>query len=160
MSKKITISVPDFLHEKMEAWRDTFNLSRIFQDAVSNAIKKKEDIRKRMKEDLSIPEIIERLKKEKQEVEDDCFERGEQSGLEWARRAHYFDLRNVLRQPVEALAGTGGSLQDYFKTTFRQENLSRFQGESFNEYRKSFLSGWKQGVVDFWNIVKNKLEEK
>ncbi len=152
MSRKITISVPDFLYQKIDAWRQSFNLSRIFQEAISEAIKKKEEFQKRISEDFNIPEIIERLKKEKFESEDTWHRKGERSGLEWARRAHYLDLKNVLRQPVEAFAGHGGSLRDYFKRTFQQEKPG--------QYRKFFLSGWKHGVSDFWNIIKDKLEEK
>jgi len=151
MSRKITISVPDVLFQKIDAWRQSFNLSHIFQEAVSEAIKKKEEFQKRISEDFNIPEIIERLKKEKFESEDTWYRQGEHFGLEWARRAHYLDLKNVLRQPAEAFAGPGGSLRDYFKTTFQQEKPG--------QYRKFFLSGWKQGVSDFWNIIKDKLEE-
>jgi len=152
MSRKITISVPDILYKKIDAWRQAFNLSHIFQEAISEAIKKKEEFQKRISEDFSIPEIIERLKKEKIESEDTWYRQGERSGLEWAHHAHYLDLKNVLRQPVDAFAGPGGSLRDYFKTTFEQEKPG--------QCRKFFLSGWKQGVNDFWNIIKGKLEEK
>ncbi len=55
---------------------------------------------KRISEDFNIPEIIERLKKEKLESEDTWHRQGERSGLEWARRAHYLDLKNVLRQQI------------------------------------------------------------
>ena len=34
MAKKVTISIPDMLHEKLENWRESFNLSKMFQDAV------------------------------------------------------------------------------------------------------------------------------
>ena len=152
MSKKITISVPDILFQKIDAWRQAFNLSHIFQEAISEAIKKKEEFQKRISEDFNIPEIIERLKKEKFESEDTWYRQGEHLGLEWARRAHYLDLKNVLRQPVEALTGHGGSLRNYFQTTFQQQKTG--------QYHKFFLSGWKQGVNDFWNIIKDKLEEK
>ena len=151
MSRKITISVPDILYQKIDSWRQAFNLSHIFQEAISEAIKKKEEFQKRISEDFNIPEIIERLKKEKFESEDSWYRQGEYFGLEWARRAHYIDLKNVLRQPAEAVAGPGGSLWDYFKNTYQQQKPG--------QYSKVFLSGWKQGVNDFWNIIKDKLEE-
>ena len=47
MVKRITVSVPDELHEKMEKWRSNFNFSKVFQNAVSGAIQKKEDFEKR-----------------------------------------------------------------------------------------------------------------
>ena len=33
MAKKVTVSIPDMLHKEMEKWRETFNLSKMFQDA-------------------------------------------------------------------------------------------------------------------------------
>ena len=32
MAKKVTISIPDMLHEKLEKWRESFNLSKMFQE--------------------------------------------------------------------------------------------------------------------------------
>jgi len=43
MTQKITISIPDELHEKMQHWKDSFNYSGLFQDAVSKEIQKRED---------------------------------------------------------------------------------------------------------------------
>ncbi len=43
MAQKITISVPDELHEKMQQWKDSFNYSGLFQDVVSKEIQRKED---------------------------------------------------------------------------------------------------------------------
>ena len=54
MAKRVTVSIPDMLHEKMEKWRESFNLSKMFQDAVMEAIQKKEDFQKRIREDLDL----------------------------------------------------------------------------------------------------------
>ena len=50
MSKKVSISVPDELHEKMAKWRKSLNFSKIFQDVVSNEIGKKENYLTKLKE--------------------------------------------------------------------------------------------------------------
>lgn len=46
MARKVTVSIPDLLYEKMERWRRSFNLSKMFQDAVAEAIQKKRTFRK------------------------------------------------------------------------------------------------------------------
>jgi len=41
MAKKITISVPDDLYEKMTEWKSSLNFSKVFQNAISVMIQKK-----------------------------------------------------------------------------------------------------------------------
>ena len=43
MAQKITISVSDELHEKIQQYKDSFNYSKIFQDIISKEFQKKED---------------------------------------------------------------------------------------------------------------------
>ena len=43
MTQKVTLSIPDMLHEKLNKWRESFNLSKMFQDALLDAIQKKEE---------------------------------------------------------------------------------------------------------------------
>lgn len=159
MSKKITISVPDFLHDKIEKWRGSFNLSRIFQEAVSEAIKKKEELGIHLKKEINIPEIVERLKKEKKESEKKYFEEGEKSGLEWASRAHYQDLKKALHHPVESLMKQGENFHNYFRTVLGNIKKQYENEEDSGKYHRLFLAGWKQGVKNFWDSIKGKLEE-
>ena len=51
MVKRVTISVPDDLHEKMEKWREQFNFPQLFQKTIAAAIKNKEDFQNRLKGD-------------------------------------------------------------------------------------------------------------
>ena len=92
MAQKVTLSIPDMLYEKLSKWRESFNLSKMFQDALLEAIQKKEEFQKRIKQDFDMSEIIERLKIEKFESEKNYLEMGLHKGLEWAKRAHYEDL--------------------------------------------------------------------
>ena len=65
MAQKITLSIPDLLHEKLKEWRASFNLSKMFQEVVTDAILKKEEFQKRFSKDYNMSEIIKRLKQEK-----------------------------------------------------------------------------------------------
>ncbi|HSL41238.1 MAG TPA: hypothetical protein VK857_12765, partial [Desulforhopalus sp.] len=76
MAKKVTISIPDMLHEQLEKWRESFNLSKMFQDVVAEAIHKKEEFQKRIREDLDLTQVIERLRREKLESDGNCFDTG------------------------------------------------------------------------------------
>ena len=71
MTKTITISVSDELHETMMKWKDSFNFSGVFQEAIAEKIQRKEDFQKRLKEVTEdMNETIERLKLEKEEIFD------------------------------------------------------------------------------------------
>ena len=65
MSKKITVSVPDDLHLKMNEWRESFNFSKFFQKAVSTMIQSKEEFQKRLRSNIDMTAIAERLRREK-----------------------------------------------------------------------------------------------
>jgi len=92
MAKKITLSVPESLYQKIENWRASFNLSQMFQDVVTDAIQRKEELQRRIAEDANLVEIVKRLRKEKQEAVARIMDRGIHEGLQWARIAHYDEL--------------------------------------------------------------------
>jgi hypothetical protein len=164
MAKKVTISIPDMLHENLEKWRESFNLSKMFQEAVSEAIQKKEEFQKRIREDLDLGQVIERLRKEKMQSEGNYFESGKIDGIQWAKTAHYDhlqyalqwnDLENAIKDPI---------LGDFFNQTKILENHSN-DSPGFNktntyynsEYFLNYLQGWKQGILQFWEEIKEKL---
>ena len=157
MAKKVTVSIPDMLHEKMEKWRESINLSKMFQDAVAEAIQKKEDFQKRIREDLDLHEIIERLRSEKARSEGNYFDLGKRDGLMWARLAHYDDLIYALAWDDFGNAVKDNVLGYYFQEMIKNNTLleSRVDGEgvSFLVY----IKGWKNGVEQFWSEVREKI---
>ena len=153
MSRRITLSVPDALHDQIERWRESFNLSRVFQDAVAELIRRREAMQSRLKEEL--PQVIARLKREKQEAEAGWFEKGEEAGLAWARNAHWLELKQSIERPVVELASPGGMLSDYFRELLRRELNG--VGDGADELTDRFLAGWRNGVCEFWTLVKDKL---
>jgi hypothetical protein len=157
MAKKVTISIPDMLHEKLENWRESFNLSKMFQDAVSEAIVKKEEFQKRIREDLDLGQIIERLRREKMQSEGNYLESGKKDGILWAKTAHYdhlqyalhwSDLRNASKDPI---------LGQYFNEMFSTNRFLESNTYRDPEYLLNYLKGWKQGVEHFWTEIKEKL---
>jgi predicted CopG family antitoxin len=153
VTKKVTISVPDELHEKMERWRGDFNFSRIFQQAVEKAIEAKESFRNRLKEgDHSMEEIIARLSKEKAEIEQVDFNLGKKDGLEWAKVGSYADLLMAAEadKVVDLMRSQLSDFGDYFS---EQAGSCAEQGIGFEEWSK----GWLSGVKEFWAEVRSKL---
>lgn len=157
MARKVTVSIPDMLYEKMEKWRESFNLSKMFQDAVAEAIQKKEDFQKRIREDLDLHEIIERLRSEKARSEGDFYDSGRRDGLTWARLAHYDDLMYALDWDDIDNAVKDAVLGSYFQEKSRSNKHLEYRPEGISESFRVYARGWKNGVEQFWNEIREKL---
>ncbi len=157
MAKKVTISIPDMLHEQLEKWRESFNLSKMFQDAVSEAIQRKEDFQKRIREDLDLGQIIERLRREKMQSEGNYLETGKNDGILWAKTAHYDHLKYALHWTDLQNATKDEILGHYFSEIFSSKHLRECNTYCRSEYLLNYLQGWKQGIEYFWVEIKEKL---
>ena len=157
MAKKVTISIPDMLHEQLEKWRESFNLSKMFQDAVSEAIQRKEDFQKRIREDLDLGQIIERLRREKMQSEGNYLETGKNDGILWAKTAHYDHLMYALHWHDLQNAGKNEILGQYFTEIFQLHHSLERNTYCQPEHLLNYLKGWKQGVEYFWEEIKEKL---
>jgi len=126
MAQKITLSVPDLLHEKLKEWRTSFNLSKMFQEALTEAIQKKEEFRKRFTEDFDMPEIITRLRREKLLWEKKYYTFGKNEGLKWAKIAHYSELLYVIQITDTYKLISHPSLNDYFEQIYQSTDLVNY----------------------------------
>lgn len=157
MARKITLTVPDRLYEKIDEWRTNFNLSRIFQDAVADAIRRKEEFQKRLDTENSLAEIVKRLRKEKTDFENRAFHEAEEAGRRWAAKAPYEDLLTAVHTAEEEVETVPG-LREQIAVTLDQ--LSRLPAEvssSFENLHQAVVRGWKHGVTAFWNIIQDRI---
>ncbi len=162
MVQKVTISVPDELHNKMQKWRHLFKPSKVFQDAMTYLIEKKENFLKRVKQGEDMAATIDRLKKQKAAFEGEMEDRGRDEGLRFAKIADYEVLLEALKEltvtdnGTECLAAT--SLEEYFTEAAEGEGI-----EIFHEQRQitpeftQWLHGWKEGVEAFWVEIEGKI---
>ncbi len=162
MAKKITISVPDELHEKMKEWKSVLNFSKVFQNAITTMIRKKEVLKNKFMDEMDLSSIVDRLKKEKFEFESNIMESGKKDGLEWSRTAHYRELQYALSWNPAGNPAQDEELGDYFTHMFTQYKDKLFATGKMAQNRLSslsekYLKGWKEGVELFWNEVKDKL---
>ena len=161
MAYKVTLSIPDMLYKKMEHWRESFNLSKMFQEALSEAIQKKEEFKKRFSEEFDMPEIIKRLQQEKSLWEKKYYKKGKLQGLKWAKSASYEDLLYVLTltdayQLVQN-ERSDGRLTDYFEKIYESSGLCDYTNLGNLDHEQVFLEGWLSGVQEFWDLIKEKL---
>jgi len=155
MAQKITLSIPDLLHEKLKEWRASFNLSKMFQEAVTDAIQKKEEFQKRFSKDYNMSEIIKRLKQEKLILEKQYYKLGKEEGLRWAKTAHYEDLLYVVEFNDTYKLISDSKMSDYFDKIYQSSELEKLS-DSF-DHEQLFIEGWSDGILEFWNHVKEKL---
>jgi histidinol-phosphate/aromatic aminotransferase/cobyric acid decarboxylase-like protein len=145
------------LHEKLEKWRESFNLSKMFQDAVSEAIQKKEEFQKRIREDLDLGQVVERLRREKMQSEGNYFESGKKDGIQWAKTAHYDHLQYALQWNDLENATKDHILGDYFCRINISNRVLDSDTYCNSEYFLNYLQGWKQGIEQLWEEVREKL---
>lgn len=157
MAQKVTLSIPDMLHEKLQEWRASFNLSKMFQDAVTDAIHRKEEFQKRFSEDFDMPEIIKRLKQEKVAWEKKFYKIGKIEGLRWAKTVHYEDLLYVLQYDATYQIISDPKMNHYFEQIYQSTDLASYAKANSVDHEQMFIDGWFKGVTEFWNQVKEKL---
>jgi len=162
MAKKITISVPDDLYEKMTEWKNSLNFSKVFQNAMSGMIKKKEELTSKIRKEFDLSSIVDRLKKEKIDYEFNFTEWGKKDGIEWCKTAHYNELQYALALTSHKNPDKDEELGDYFSDMFskykkRMMASGKKAQDCLNGFSEKYLKGWKEGVELFWNEVKDKL---
>lgn len=162
MARKVTISVPDELYEKMSKWRDSFNFSQVFQNAITKMISRKEDFHQKLKEEFDFSAIIERLRKEKQEAENNYFEKGKKDALEWLKTAHYKDILYALKWDPSEKPEEDETLGEYFSQKLKKIyrlGLAEMRSQScrVNKIIYRYIAGWQEGVQEFWEQVRDEV---
>ncbi len=157
MAQKITLSIPDLLHERLKEWRKSFNFSKMFQEAVTEAIQKKEEFQKRFSEDFDMSEIIKRLHQEKLIWEKQFFKSGKDEGIKWARSAHYEELLYVINFNDTYELTNEDRFKVYFEQIHTTNELGKYASDDAVDHELMFMDGWFLGVNEFWTQIKEKI---
>ncbi len=174
MVKRITISVADELFEKMEKWKGSFNVSKECQKHLTNLLNKKEKYAAKVK-DLTQEDTLERLKKEKMELERSLQNKYEELGkekcLEWIKSAHYEEILFARKwgQNINNLWETGKDISELrpCSDTMEGENLFNHLDEiikkdtylSWDEHSTSLFTFIENWIVTLNNFCKQLEEE-
>ena len=167
MAQKITLSIPDMLHEKLSEWRSSFNFSKLFQEALTEAIEKKENFQKRFSQEMDMSHVIQRLKEEKLNWGRKYFDLGKKEAMGWVKTARYETLLYVTAFEKYYDILFDPKMNTYFKQIYETAGLNPYSalpaGETgagkqvLLDHDKQFIEGWFNGVLEFWNQVKDKL---
>ena len=169
MVRRFTVSVNDELGEKIDKWKDEISPSATFQAAMAKAISEKEGFIKRLKEDATMDQIVERLREEKAAHENTYYTKGKEEGLAWAKRARFADLRYAADVFASEYYEASPVNPDFvFKDEVLGDDLGEllkgdpatiqgYADEYLPDAADRLLDGWLEAVTAFWDEVSSKL---
>jgi len=160
--KKVTLSVPDELYERMIEWKSSMNFSKVFQTAISGMIQEKETLKAKVKKEIDFSSIVARLKKEKMDFELNIIEWGKKDGLDWCKTAHYRELQYALIWTPHKNPYQDEELGDYFSQMFEKYKKrimasGKKAQDVLIDFSEKYLRGWKESVDLFWKEIQDKL---
>ena len=158
MAKRITITIPDSLRDRLHTVKDRINVSGICQEAIAKAIEYEE---LKAKEMPAMEKLIERLRMEKAKEEKDWKREGLRQGKADALRLSYNDFMRIENSHDDFFNygldtnSVTGVLQGNRKWLDEEVSKLRDNYPAFDEV--TYLRGWLEGVMEVWKQVKNKL---
>lgn len=161
-SVKTTISVSRGLFERMQKVKDnTLNISRICQEGLEMAVRKREVIVKVLDE---LSKLVERLRIEKEQAEKEDKENGFMDGLKRSVKFSYIDFKAFERiakmakryeqgpKIPEIVESALNDMKRDFTELFWDDDL-----EPAHTDLESYMEGYIEGVMDLWGKVSVKL---
>lgn len=159
---KIGIYIPDDkAAEEIEKWRDRINFSQIFREAFDREVRFQTMLDQG---DQDMRDVIERLKKEKQEDQQIGEQQGLEDGAEFAKdtlslkdiryyaeeieEQRNFDPDEAAQDLAKKLVSEGW-VDDY--SYFDRENVDR------ETFIRGYFDGFVKGVSEVWEKVKDQI---
>ena len=163
MAKRISISIPNALYERLQRLKGRFNQSAICQEALDRAaelteVMSRDDLPERAK-------LIMRLAKERDEYAERWREIGFRDGVKDAESLSYKDFMGIEKalglihgpEELSTEAALNKSLgHPIVENRLKEHIKSMEKDKSFN--RGIYLNGWLAGVVKFWAEIRDELE--
>jgi hypothetical protein len=110
----------------------------------------KERLEARFKKKLEMDAQAQGPRKNRKGSKQECIRAGWEEGKRWAQNAKLRDIRHALTELNLAYPTSDEILGDYFRI--------RLQGSRFvEEQYAGWAKGWREGVIEIWNEVKDRL---
>jgi hypothetical protein len=158
VAERITITIPDDLHKRLQVVKENLNVSALCQKAIEQAVRLEEI--KKMTDIPARERVIERLRIERQKSEEEWFDCGKSDGLKDAEDLSYEDFEQLWK-----LYDSKIEIQRYdtwielhrFPEELQEFLQGRMHGYSPKPIEYSYLAGWIDGVTDFWDEIKDEI---
>ncbi|MHC5722659.1 MAG: hypothetical protein ACYTXY_00570 [Nostoc sp.] len=142
MAERITITIPDNLHKRLQVVKNALNVSGVCQEALEMAIRV-EELKREKPQNMGT--LIERLQIEKQQDAEQWKEEGVIEGKKDASNLSYKEFKELESKQ---------SITDDL-TNWIEENHFEYMEGSVD--KDAFLEGWLEGVLSIWDEVKELL---
>jgi hypothetical protein len=141
---RLTVSVPQDLHDRLDRWRDSINISRICQEALERELRRLEEL---PEDALALGQLVRRLSEEKADGDRQWFSQGVADGMTWARGAAYVDLKAAATSSPDASPGAMAAVR---KGATAHRSQPGFDTDAYE-------SGWGFAAAEIWRRVEAKL---
>ncbi|MBW4523405.1 MAG: hypothetical protein KME16_27515 [Scytolyngbya sp. HA4215-MV1] len=140
VAQRITITIPDALHERLQRVKDSLNVSQICQREIERFVQIEEI---KQKESPAMEKLLERLRIEKQQSDAAWKAEGVTDGKEDATDLSYDEFCQIETE------GLSEDLLDWI----RNKRIRYLE----NPTEEAYLEGWKEGTLCVWKQVKEQL---
>lgn len=155
MAQRITSTIPDDLHERLQVVKEGINVSGVCQRAIYLAIQI-EEIKART--DIpSMEKALARLSKEKQNTSAKWKQTGFIEGVEDAtEKLSYKELKYIGEGGDINKSMRGGNYEPPISGWIEHLNCEKYDEEEDFEF-DIYISGWVDGVTHVWKELKDQL---
>lgn len=179
MSKPITITIPDSLHARLKKYKEKLNVSQVCQKALDEKIRDWERKTEAIQGDPEMGEIIARLRKQKQELENEWRNKGLKAGLHIAKFESYEYLKFLATKLKTTNEQKEGEKFDFESLSPREREIYNDSWEEYldepahfdndrdedlyppDNYGSADFLAWEEGCIEsirrFWEEVKDKI---
>ena len=113
-----------------------------------------------------VEQVVNRLRQEKKATNDNYYDMGRLEAKKFIKNAPYKEVTYAIKKfagtdelgQVEVrLVSTDLILGKYFKNLLDKDPYLASDVDTSNEFAESYLRGWVELVVSFWNEIKRKI---
>ncbi|QSJ16899.1 hypothetical protein JYQ62_35445 [Nostoc sp. UHCC 0702] len=156
MAQRITITLPDNLHERLQMFKESLNVSGVCQQAIDLAVQIEEI---KVRTDIpAMEKAIARLRKEKQEASAKWKQTGFKDGLiDATEELNYLTLKYIgeggnINKPIP-----GTKYEPPVKMDLEHYRLEKYREEEDYFEPEIYTQGWIEGVIHVWKEIKDQL---
>jgi predicted CopG family antitoxin len=150
--KRISVSLPDSLYEKMQKFKEEVNYSKVARGAIEAEIRKFEFWNDSVKD---IANIIERFRKEKKELMNNWEKKGFEWGQDFVKNSQFYEVESYIETLPKLLE---------IDQPWPNDDVALDYEEHFREdpewtitAAKGFWKGFAKGAISLWREIKDQI---
>lgn len=155
MSRRVTITIPDGLHDRLQVVKGSFSVSGVCQGALESAISYAEID---LKEIPGMEKLVERLRSQKESEADQWRKDGAEQGRQDAVDLDLADFRLLAEARVQQSWGEEIVLtQDFYNSEMCSNIRESFYHFDEKPDEEPYMEGWVEGALEVWDEVKDQV---